>query len=465
MGTSKQISKTYPSREAGRVSERARTAEACLELASKESRRHIKQIPSTCSGQCNLGREKSASLIERSYDYVMSLGKNIAPSVMSIFDCFGEDDAWTCAKTRAGQILDTWDEEVDKQRRQWQDAADAEIRSTGRSLEEMPSQLGKEVEQSLGSLADLIKHGVARALERDHHESRVDLKLGSTLSNGKRMKKKKPRPQKIHIFNPVVPPIKKQEEARGFSAGKVQSWVIGPRGLADETPDVYRGIDDGRSVENPELEVEDTKDTENDTEINDDDKDIDAKNGSDSKLGGVSLRKGRGLVSDMWGIGEKTLDALADQVIENENAENGVQDKSSFEEQRGKKKKKKKAILKLLILGAVLKAKIGTLLQILSFKLQVKFFIIALIGLGINLARFWVELKNKHHQPQKVIYYEHAQHQHHYEHEEEPGWGPWSRSIDPEEEEAVPEPHSRAYRAHQALLARAPTTRPLLTLT
>lgn len=40
-------------------------------------------------------------------------------------------------------------------------------------------------------------------------------------------------------------------------------------------------------------------------------------------------------------------------------------------EQRGKKKKKKKAILKLLILGAVLKAKIGTLLQILSFKLQV----------------------------------------------------------------------------------------------
>lgn len=34
---------------------------------------------------------------------------------------------------------------------------------------------------------------------------------------------------------------------------------------------------------------------------------------------------------------------------------------------------------------------------------QVKFFIIALIGLGINLARFWVELKNKHNQqPQKV---------------------------------------------------------------
>lgn len=36
---------------------------------------------------------------------------------------------------------------------------------------------------------------------------------------------------------------------------------------------------------------------------------------------------------------------------------------------------------------------------------------------------------------QQIIYYEHAQHQHHYDHEEEEphGWGPWSRSLFPDE--------------------------------
>ncbi|OWR48093.1 hypothetical protein KGM_214547 [Danaus plexippus plexippus] len=177
-----------------------------------------------------------------------------------------------------------------------------------------------------------------------------------------------------------------------------------------------------------------------------------------------NFRNGRGLLGDVWDLGEKALDAVADHAIESDNQENGLVDRSSVEEQRGKKKKKKKAILKLLILGAVLKAKIGTLLQILSFKLQVKFFIIALIGLGINLARFWVELKNKHQQqPQKVIYYEHAQHQHHYEHEEEPGWGPWSRSIEPEENEGELGVKNSPYRG-QENNAQSYPTRPLLTL-
>ncbi|CAH2226875.1 jg19307, partial [Pararge aegeria aegeria] len=64
-----------------------------------------------------------------------------------------------------------------------------------------------------------------------------------------------------------------------------------------------------------------------------------------------------------------------------------------------------------------------------------------------------------------VIYYEHAQHQHHYEHEEEPGWGPpWSRSIEPEEAEADLEDNiNTPYRAHQKKAVVYPT-RPLLTL-
>lgn len=57
--------------------------------------------------------------------------------------------------------------------------------------------------------------------------------------------------------------------------------------------------------------------------------------------------------------------------------------------------------MKLFIAGAVIKAKIELLLKLLSAHLQIKFFAIALIGLLINIARFWIDLKKGHH-PQKV---------------------------------------------------------------
>ncbi|GLV39605.1 uncharacterized protein CBL_08328 [Carabus blaptoides fortunei] len=98
-------------------------------------------------------------------------------------------------------------------------------------------------------------------------------------------------------------------------------------------------------------------------------------------------------------------------------------------EARGKKKKKRKALIKLLILGAVLKAKITLLLQLFTAALQVKFFLIALAGLIVNKIRLWYDLK-KGHQPQKVIYYEHAQHQHHYDHGEEEHGGLWGRAYE-----------------------------------
>lgn len=59
--------------------------------------------------------------------------------------------------------------------------------------------------------------------------------------------------------------------------------------------------------------------------------------------------------------------------------------------------------MKILLIGAVLKAKIELLLKIIATHLQVKFFIIAVIGLVVNIARFWVDLKRGH-QPQKVSY-------------------------------------------------------------
>lgn len=62
----------------------------------------------------------SASILETSYEYVMNLGKSIAPSFMSILDCMGEPEAWACAREKAGKVLDGWNEEVEKERRSWQ---------------------------------------------------------------------------------------------------------------------------------------------------------------------------------------------------------------------------------------------------------------------------------------------------------------------------------------------------------
>ncbi|XP_065361764.1 putative histone-lysine N-methyltransferase 1 [Calliphora vicina] len=104
---------------------------------------------------------------------------------------------------------------------------------------------------------------------------------------------------------------------------------------------------------------------------------------------------------------------------------------------RGKKKKKKKALMKLMLLGSFLKAKIELLLKLLGAHLQIKFFAIALIGLLINIARFWIDVKRGG-VPQKVVYVEHAHHQHHYEDHGDDwsesaggggGGGYWKRSL------------------------------------
>uniref|UniRef100_A0A182QFB3 Uncharacterized protein n=1 Tax=Anopheles farauti TaxID=69004 RepID=A0A182QFB3_9DIPT len=125
---------------------------------------------------------------------------------------------------------------------------------------------------------------------------------------------------------------------------------------------------------------------------------------------------------------------------------------------RKRKGKKKKTFMKLFILGAALKAKIELLLKILSFKLQLKFFAVALIGLLINIARFWLDFKKQPH-PQKVIYYEHAQHQHHYDdHGDGDFGGYWKRSLHNinDDEPSYPGGHDRAERYDEPYLHRNP---------
>lgn len=70
--------------------------------------------------------------------------------------------------------------------------------------------------------------------------------------------------------------------------------------------------------------------------------------------------------------------------------------KDLVEEFRGKIKDKKNAlkiILKLIVLATLLKLKMGLLMKVLAAHLQVKFFIIALVGLLVNIARLWIDIK------------------------------------------------------------------------
>lgn len=99
---------------------------------------------------------------------------------------------------------------------------------------------------------------------------------------------------------------------------------------------------------------------------------------------------------------------------------------------RQKKRTKIKSLLKLAILALVFMAKIFLLLKIITTKLQVKFLIIAFLNFVITLIKFWWGFK-KDPSPQKIIYYEHAQHQHHYDHDNSGGY--WSRSGNGQDEE------------------------------
>ncbi|XP_053987306.1 uncharacterized protein LOC128892452 [Hylaeus anthracinus] len=110
-----------------------------------------------------------------------------------------------------------------------------------------------------------------------------------------------------------------------------------------------------------------------------------------------------------------------------------LEEQSGEEEgRRNKGKKKKKQLQKLLGLAMLFKAKLSLLLQLISTHFQLKFFAIAILGLVINAARFWIDLKKSH--PSKVIYYEHAQHQHHYDHDdhEQNYWGRSSGNESPQ---------------------------------
>ncbi|XP_012522277.1 uncharacterized protein LOC105828481 [Monomorium pharaonis] len=137
-------------------------------------------------------------------------------------------------------------------------------------------------------------------------------------------------------------------------------------------------------------------------------------------------------------VAEFVDDLQKNDGIITDNAEEIVEKDGHIEEARKKKfgKKKLKHLQKLLGLAMLLKTKLSLLLQLISTHFQLKFFVIAVISLILNAARFWIEIKKSH--PAKVIYYEHAQHQHHYDHDDHGYWGRSSNET----------PQELAYRAY-----------------
>lgn len=85
-------------------------------------------------------------------------------------------------------------------------------------------------------------------------------------------------------------------------------------------------------------------------------------------------------------------------------------------------------MLKVLAIGLVIYKKICLILKLFHALLQLKFYFLAVAGLLLHAIKFWLSFKKDAH-PTKVIYYEHAQHQHHYGHGDDDGHSIWARAL------------------------------------
>ncbi|XP_044008322.1 uncharacterized protein LOC122852519 [Aphidius gifuensis] len=135
---------------------------------------------------------------------------------------------------------------------------------------------------------------------------------------------------------------------------------------------------------------------------------------------------GKKYIGNFNEIVKEVVDGAKSFLTDDTTGETEVQDESR-KHKFGKKKKK--MLAKLMPIFMLVKAKLSLLLQMISTHFQIKFFKIAVISLIVNIARFWIDLK-KSHQPDKIVYYEHAHHQHHYDPEDHGDY--WRRSTDNE---------------------------------
>ncbi|KAL7305167.1 hypothetical protein TKK_0002563 [Trichogramma kaykai] len=148
---------------------------------------------------------------------------------------------------------------------------------------------------------------------------------------------------------------------------------------------------------------------------------------SDPPISRVIEETGNLLAEGLQSVLQKDYPAKSKDETEAGEGARALDSADQVESRKKKGKGKKKHLHKAMMVGMMVKAKLSLLLQLISTHFQFKFYMIAIISLLINIARFWLDLK-KSHRPSKVIYYEHAQHQHHYDHDDD--HGVWGRSSD-----------------------------------
>lgn len=112
-----------------------------------------------------------------------------------------------------------------------------------------------------------------------------------------------------------------------------------------------------------------------------------------------------------------------------------------------KRRKKEDKMMKWMMLGMMLKSKLSAIATVFGFFMQLKFFALSMLNLLVGLVRLYMDLTRKK-EPEKVIYYEQAHHQHVYDQQhEDNGWlGGWlSKKDDTVSRNINADAHSMAY--------------------
>jgi hypothetical protein len=108
-------------------------------------------------------------------------------------------------------------------------------------------------------------------------------------------------------------------------------------------------------------------------------------------------------------------------------------------------------MMKLMMLGMMLKSKLSAITTVFGAFMQLKFFALSMMNLLVGLIRLYMDLTQKK-EPQKVIYYEQAHHQYAYDqqHEDKEWLGGWlSKKDNTVSRNINGDPHSVAYSAQK----------------
>ncbi|XP_053676597.1 uncharacterized protein LOC128726794 [Anopheles nili] len=343
--------------------------------------------------------------------------------------CVVKANPGQCVRQQAARVLNNWEDILNAKKTEMLAEADKEViakqQSRGLSDAEIgrgkPSTLMSQIETGLTALSEFVSDGVD-----EYVSDKEQAKEGEETS-------------KTHLHHLLK---------LGNEDGAVPAQAGGPVGRADADDEDYRdqlaAVEDGlvdyaglAGAPDKALGRGKQEGDQPDYGFGSGEHSAGFGGGSRSAIGGGRTATGYSAVQQEQQQQQQVQEQRQDVEASGEVAEDSPaasvrfidDDVGGLRRRRKRKGKKKKTFMKLFILGAALKAKIELLLKILSFKLQLKFFAVALIGLLINIARFWIDFK-KQPSPQKVIYYEHAQHQHHYDdHGDGDFGGYWKRSL------------------------------------